>query len=174
MPVCRYCGEDKPSARYEKTKGGKQYGRPLCVQCWSQSRAEYQKAYRARHSERLKAQDKLKYRKNWEANKASRKRFYEKLKAQVYDHYGRVCSCCGETEERFLTIDHVNGDGSHQRKEVSAGHVFFRWIINNGFPKSLRILCFNCNAGRFHNGGTCPHQHLRHVEPSSWVLGMGA
>lgn len=81
----------------------------------------------------------------------------------IFDHYGRECVCCGETEPMFLTIDHVNGDGASQRKDLRSGvsTSFYRWIIKKGFPDDLQVLCYNCNCGRARNGGICPHNHGR-------------
>lgn len=89
-----------------------------------------------------------------------------KLKAQVFAHYGALCACCGETEDVFLTLDHVNDDGAAHRKGLSNGHgrsggaTARIWldIIRRGFPPDFQILCYNCNCGRFRNGGICPHQ----------------
>lgn len=168
MPICRSCGEDKDSARYEKSNGGKAYGRPVCTQCWSKSRAEYQKAYRARHSERLKAYDREKYQNDPEYQADIRRRHYRKLQKIVFDHYGNECACCGESEPIFLSIDHVNNDGAEHRKEIGVGHILFRWIIDNDFPKTLQLLCCNCNLGKHRNGGVCPHDasRLNYVNPS--------
>lgn len=37
----------------------------------------------------------------------------------IYSHYGRECKCCGETEPIFLTLDHINDDGSAQRRKAA-------------------------------------------------------
>ena len=74
----------------------------------------------------------------------------------VLSHYGGKCVCCGETEPLFLTIDHINNDGAKHRKKTK-GIQFYPWIIRNGFPEDLQILCWNCNMGKYHNGGICPH-----------------
>ena len=86
------------------------------------------------------------------------KLYYNNLKLQVYEKYGNVCSCCGESETRFLTIDHKNNDGAEHRKTVVPGRALYRWIVNNQFPSDFQILCFNCNCGRALNGGICPHK----------------
>ena len=155
---CAGCGEYKDMALYQKEQGGKFYARSHCVPCWSAERNGYQQAYREKYKERLRIYDREKYKTNLPAIKIRAKRHYEKWKKVVFDHYGNVCSCCGETQSRFLTIDHMDDDGAEHRKDVSAGLVLFKWLINNNFPKNFRILCFNCNAGRFHNGGKCPHE----------------
>lgn len=85
-----------------------------------------------------------------------------KLKAEVYSHYGDHCSCCGEGNRQFLTIDHVNGGGRGHRaslgpKGASSLAVLYD-IKKRGFPADFQILCFNCNCGRQQNGGVCPHK----------------
>ncbi len=74
----------------------------------------------------------------------------------VFDHYGRKCACCGETEPMFLTIDHVNNDGNVERKAIRS-NALPKHIVDSGFPKSYQILCYNCNCGKHRNGGVCPH-----------------
>lgn len=165
--ICAKCNESKPLQGYRRKNGGKRYYRDYCVQCWSASRREYQKDYRERNAERLTKYHADKYERTKETGRLVRKRHYEKWKKAVFDHYGHECSCCGEKEPKFLTIDHVNDDGAEHRKEVSAGIVLFRWLVTNGFPRTFRILCFNCNSGRFHNGGICPHEasRLKYLKP---------
>ena len=79
----------------------------------------------------------------------------------VMDHYGRRCVCCGETQEEFLTIDHVDNDGKEHRKVVDGARLY-RWLMKNDYPKNFQILCWNCNVakGRY---GVCPHERLRQL-----------
>ena len=79
-------------------------------------------------------------------------------KKQVYDHYGWICKCCGETREIFLTIEHKHGwRNMHGTPHRLGGEGTYRWIIDNSFPESIEILCLNCNfaKGRL---GYCPHE----------------
>lgn len=83
-------------------------------------------------------------------------------KIEVFNHYGNRCTCCGETEPLFLTIDHINNDGAKHRKLLfkkgGGSHGgFYHWIIKNHFPKEFQILCWNCNSGKWLNKGICPH-----------------
>jgi hypothetical protein len=90
-----------------------------------------------------------------EYNKTSRKRLFIK----VITHYGSECACCGETEIRFLSIDHIEGKGNEHRRTIkrNGGNAFYHWLIDNNYPEGFRILCYNCNLGRAHNDGICPH-----------------
>jgi len=90
------------------------------------------------------------------ANKSST-RTSQKLRAACLDHYGRVCACCGEDHLVFLTIDHIDNDGSAHRKEIGgAGALLYRWLIKEGFPSRFQTLCYNCNIAKYRLG-ECPH-----------------
>ena len=69
------------------------------------------------------------------------------------------CSCCGETEVVFLTLEYSKRDGAEHRKKhlTSAGQLAD--LRRRGWPKdgSYTILCFNCNSA-FWERGICPHQ----------------
>lgn len=80
-------------------------------------------------------------------------------KAAVFEAYGGpACKCCGETIEKFLTIDHINGGGrAHRSDGRRIGSEIYIQLKARGFPPGFQVLCFNCNCGRSVNGGTCPH-----------------
>ncbi len=89
-----------------------------------------------------------------------------RLRSMILEHYGGTppkCACCGETIIEFLTIDHINNDGSKQKLEI-IGHKhsgdslkLYNWIIQNNYPDDLQILCMNCNWAK-RVTGICPHQ----------------
>jgi hypothetical protein len=83
-------------------------------------------------------------------NKTRRKR----LKA--ISHYGGKCVCCGESNWAFLEFDHINNDGSIHRKNAK---INAEWIIANGYPDYLQLLCANCNKAKGLYG-RCPHNNL--------------
>lgn len=78
-------------------------------------------------------------------------------KRQVFNHYGARCSCCGEDTIQFLTIDHINDDGAEDARTRTQA-TLYEAVVKRGFPTTFRILCLNCNRGRWLNGGTCPHE----------------
>lgn len=89
------------------------------------------------------------------------KKRYARMKDQVYKAYGGYkCACCGETEPMFLTIDHINNDGGHMRRNVHGptGTTFLQWVVKNNFPEGFQILCWNCNFAKGKNNGICPHK----------------
>ncbi len=135
--------------------------RRLCDTCrtvwskWYKNRTPEQKA------NTLKASRKWR-KKNPEKERAYCRRSAKKSRLMVLAHYGPVCTCCGETEMAFLTIDHIDGDGSAHRirlfgSRTAAGKMFYDWIIREGFPTNLQILCWNCNCAKGYYGA-CPHK----------------
>lgn len=79
------------------------------------------------------------------------------LKQQVLTHYGACCACCGEREILFLTIDHIHGNGGLHRRQIGKTDMW-KWLAQNDYPDGFQILCYNCNVGRYRNGGVCPHK----------------
>jgi len=83
------------------------------------------------------------------------------LKVEVLKQYGGPrCICCGVTELKFLTLDHVNDDGNAHRKSLgmqAVGGGYYAWLKRNGFPDEieLQVLCWNCQWGK--RLGGCPH-----------------
>ena len=84
-----------------------------------------------------------------------------KLQVDAVQHYGGRCYCCGETIPKLLTLDHINDDGSSHRKELN-GMRLGEWAKRNNYPEGiLRVACYNCNYGRYRNGGVCPHEDMK-------------
>jgi hypothetical protein len=100
------------------------------------------------------------YRVNPEAYLKRKKEYVARLKRKAIDGYGGECSCCGEKEILFLSIDHVNNDGNKHRKEsnIHTGAQTYKFVVESGFPKEFQVLCFNCNWGKHANDGVCPHK----------------
>jgi hypothetical protein len=95
------------------------------------------------------------------------RRYYAGLRQAILEAYGRKCACCGETEEEFLQLDHIENDGAAERKRLrgSNGHydptAVYRLLKRTGFPKDrYRLLCANCNWAR-RRTGLCPHERQK-------------
>lgn len=86
---------------------------------------------------------------------------HKKLRLDAFAHYGTKCTCCGETAYEFLTIDHINNDGSAHRKAIGhGGAAIYRWLKANNYPSGFRVLCHNCNSS-YGFYGYCPHEEGR-------------
>lgn len=110
---------------------------------------------------------------NGHRRRARETKYYRKWQGLAIAAYGGKCECCEETEPKFLEIDHVNGGGSRQRRVEKDPEAFYRRIAT-ARPEGFRVLCSNCNHGRYRNGGECPHKtkqldaHALEVNP--WYL----
>ena len=98
------------------------------------------------------------YRRNADRIKIMRRDRMYRLRQEVIDGYGGKCTCCGETEREFLTVEHLNGDGCKERKVMHYDQML-QQIINEEFPSRYTILCMNCNFAK--RRGPCPHEKAR-------------
>ncbi len=114
---------------------------------------------RARHKYNEKTQNK-------EKHNSYQKSLVKKYRDIVLDAYGAKCACCGETRRRFLTIEHLNGDGHKHRKALK--HRVYFDIYKQNFPKDkYAILCMNCNFARG-RGKQCPHDIEREASRTAY------
>jgi hypothetical protein len=88
------------------------------------------------------------------------------LRFEIIKEYGNKCQCCNEDHLEFLSIDHINSNGSSHRKEIGQGRLY-KWLKKNNYPKdNYRLLCMNCNWSRgiF---GYCPHEKIKNIRSNN-------
>lgn len=100
------------------------------------------------------------------ADKVNRrtKGWHRKNKDIVYAYYGSKCGCCGLSDTRFLSLDHVNNDGYKDLGPTGVklnGPYLLANLVKNGIREDIQLLCFNCNMGKARNGGICPHKEVQ-------------
>jgi hypothetical protein len=95
------------------------------------------------------------------ANRAYR----SEVRDKVIQGYGSKCSCCGLSDPRFLTLDHVNNDGAAERRAIGnrnerscSSYSVYSRALSEHFPPRFQLLCWNCNCAKHQHGGVCPHQ----------------
>jgi hypothetical protein len=85
----------------------------------------------------------------------------QKLRIEVIGKYSNgsfMCACCGESNMKFLTIDHINGGGNKERKELKKlGTAFYTSLRLRKYPEGYQVLCFNCNMAKGIYK-VCPHK----------------
>lgn len=73
---------------------------------------------------------------------------YQKLKQKVLAHYGNgklACVRCGFNDIRALSIDHLNGGGSEQKRQLGGnGSLLYFWLVKHNYPLGYQTLCMNC------------------------------
>ncbi len=172
MRNCKECGETKPLKYfgvYNKERGLRRHRCNTCYAkyhvVWRKGQGErYRTISRKRFHKRIANMSEID-RKLWYAEKAQKKRLshYKNRHAVFMAYGGYRCACCGETEETFLTIDHINNDGAEMRRNKIHGHgfQFYAWLRRNNYPVGFQVLCMNCQYGKLRNNGICPHQLTR-------------
>jgi len=189
MKTCSKCGCEKPESEYWFNKAKNRFN-AMCRTCQADLReswktrnkekvAEKNRQWALANPDRVKAaQERWKERNpgiaakrmrewrlaNLERHKATNRRNDQRIKDECYNAYGGyICACCGETQPKFLSLDHINNDGAEHRRQVAGmnaggGKKIYSWLIANNFPPGFQILCMNCNWGKARNGGVCPHK----------------
>lgn len=154
---CSRCGEVKPLDDFYRDNKSKDQHGAWCKTCSNQYRCDLYERRRdtellRAHERYLRLRDQI-IRYNTERN--------QQRKISLIAHYSNntnSCACCGESDVRFLTIDHINRNGSQHRKIIGlSGSTFYRWLIKEGMPEGYQVLCYNCNIARAWHG-KCPHQ----------------
>ena len=148
---CHYCDTEQANADMAS--------RNQCKKChqkqksaWSQANPERVRVSRHKHdalyADKIKEQKRI-----WRKAHPDTHRDYQRAaRRKVIDHYGAVCVCCGESEYKFLAIDHVIPiKSSGQRSSTTVYQV-----IREGYPNTFQILCHNCNLAKGF-WGQCPH-----------------
>lgn len=80
--------------------------------------------------------------------------YHGKLRLDVIKGLGGKCVRCGFSDLRALQIDHINGGGSQDRKNIGTRQLY-GWIIKNiiDAKEKYQILCANCNwIKKYENG----------------------
>jgi hypothetical protein len=86
------------------------------------------------------------------------------LKKEFVNAYGGCCSCCGEAELDFLTIEHIKYKGHELIYDQS--FMLLKKLKALGWPEGYTCLCWNCNeAIRFDK--TCPHSINRKIDQNA-------
>jgi len=84
--------------------------------------------------------------------------YQKRIRLEVLSYYGGTppkCACCGEKQQEFLSIDHIEGGGNKHRREENIKNIY-KWLRKNKYPIGFQVLCRNCNfsLGAY---GYCPH-----------------
>jgi hypothetical protein len=73
---------------------------------------------------------------------------------------GAICVCCGETEPKFLTFDHIGGNGGYLRRTGIHKKIHLKVRTNPEILKEIQLLCWNCNGAKGAYG-VCPHEIIK-------------
>lgn len=184
MKVCTKCGVEQNDSQFYFDKK-KSYRIARCNSCQSAAKQAYKEANRDRLAsanlewqrnnrtrtraaqERWKSKNpelaaeraRIWYRSNKERASEREAQKRRCIKDAAFKAYGGYeCACCGEKHPAFLTIDHVDENGSFHRRSDSKAKKLYTWLKMNQYPTGYQVLCMNCNWAKSRNGGICPHK----------------
>ena len=174
--TCTKCGSELELFEFYKHKYGKQGRTSQCKYCISKYRKKVRilkrsgtyisrvREHRLTKEQRLKRREEIRiyqmeYRKkNREIISQKKKEYCNRIKTKGIEHYGGKCTCCGESIQEFLTVDHVHGRTTKEKRQKNfRGKKMWLRAKSEGYPDKYTVLCFNCNCakGAF---GFCPHE----------------
>lgn len=103
------------------------------------------------------------YSKHQEEQRIRSRLYHKNRRIEILNYYGKgkiECECCKERTLEFLSIDHIDGGGTEQKRKLGTRDIYS--ILSKikketgKYPPGYRILCHNCNqAIGFY--GKCPH-----------------
>lgn len=155
---CPKCKKIKDCNEFPRNKSRKD---GLYVYCKDCSKV-LSKKYRLKNPEKCYQAIRRWQKRNPEKLKLTMHNAALKTKREVMGKYSEgdpKCACCGETEIKFLTIDHIKGGGMAERKKLNnkGGYNFYRYLRKKNYPDGYQVLCFNCNMSKGAYG-ECPHR----------------
>lgn len=161
MRLCDSCDVEKSLDQFRKTQ---RWHRRVCIDCERGKGRQYWKdtVYSKTTTEDGRQRRKEISQRYWKNNGARRnaeaRARHKTLRTQLLELYGGHCTCCGEATFEFLAIDHVNGNGSEDRRRFKKSTDFVRKLLSYGEPRpEYRLLCHNCNSS-YGYYKYCPHQ----------------
>ena len=111
----------------------------------------YDRKYASEHRAEANARTRKYEHKHREEANVRKRKYTRKLKYDVLMHYSSTnplsCSRCGIDDIDVLCLDHINGGGKRQLKELglTSGTAWYQWIRTNNYPEGFQVLCANCN-----------------------------
>jgi len=103
---------------------------------WYDANKERARAMKAANMRRYRAQSRERY--AAQSRKAKRR-----LREMLLELFGRKCVLCGFSDERALTLDHINNNGAEERAEIGERGVYYR-ALKPEFRSEYRMICMNC------------------------------
>lgn len=102
-------------------------------------RREYSKQWRAQEDVPKRRAYHRQYKKNRE----------KEFRELVLNKFSRKCSKCSFNDVRALQVDHINNDGSKERRLSCGQRVRFLRMVLEDTEGRYQLLCANCNLIKY-------------------------
>lgn len=141
----------------------KKYNKDYSARKYKEHREEYLEKSRGNYKRNRK--QKLGYAKHY--RETHREQIISKTKAirtknhkELIDMMGGKCIKCGFDDLRVLEIDHINGGGNVERRNIKSPSKYYE-VIKQSILKGenkYQLLCANCNKIKRYENNECPRQ----------------
>ena len=124
---------------------------------YAQAHRKERRAYYVAHRQEALAYSRAYTKAHPEEKRAYYRSRYRNMLAEAMHCLGSKCACpgCDESEQAFLTIDHIHG------RAKGSGHSALWGAKASGWDKTkFQILCYNCNCAK-KDRGFCPVHQTR-------------
>ncbi len=161
MKTCTKCGVDKEDSEFYFVKS-KASLYSWCKACTCENNKQAKAKFKLEHGYGQTTSWRRRDPNNIEKSRSWDRARNQRIKLQLVAGYGGKCTCCGESEPQFLTLEHLNKDGQQHREAVNGnknrgGMKIYLDVIKRGFPSDYTILCMNCNFAE-KDSRSCPHK----------------
>ena len=83
------------------------------------------------------------------SDKVTRRNGDKELRLKLLDYYSKgtmLCTHCGFSDVRALTLDHLNNNGREENKRlgIKTSAVLYRRLRKQDYPDGYMTLCMNC------------------------------
>ena len=89
------------------------------------------------------------------------------FKCLSYYKKGKKIECvfCKESEYEFMSLDHIDGNGSEHRRlnGYKSGTSTYLWAIRNNYPPIFQVACMSCNHARSRRGSVDGKPNDKHL-----------
>lgn len=162
MNICRIC-------RVVLTEQNRYRNRLFCIEHGREYQNKAAKKYIIKHYNEV-----LEKNREW-SEKAIISGYYRqlrrRLRLKVLSHYSNASppQCADPyhihgqpfTILEALSLDHIQGNGTEERKSKGSGDDFYRWLIKNNYPVAYQVLCANCNTIKRYRNQEWRNQYSR-------------
>lgn len=140
MGKCRKCNAELNELNWAKSL--KEKNSKLCSTC----NLKLGNKWRKENRQRANAMALKHYYKDPKKHRLAVDKSRKKSRIEAIIAYGGKCVSCQTTDTEVLDIDHINNDGSKERKENLFAYNLCRKLKKEGYPKDrYQLLCKNCN-----------------------------
>ena len=111
---------------------------------------KYQREYYhkpEREEQRIRTKKRLRIYHKTNEWKEYKTKFIKTAREKVVELLGNKCVKCGFDDKRALQIDHINGGGHKELREVNSYYGFSKIVLKSILDKEIKyqLLCANCN-----------------------------